>query len=97
MSDPRERVETGCIFFSSEFVMPGWGCCQCRVYNGLQRSHCKSCRHERCAISVPDTTAQCPECGFGVERGEKRWDVRCPVEGCAGVVRVYPMEEVPSV
>ena len=92
MSDKAE----GCVFVSTEGVMPGWGCCQCRVYNGLQRSHCRSCRHERCAISIPDAIAQCPECGFGVERGSERCGVRCPVPGCGGVVRVEALKQEAS-
>lgn len=92
MTDSKNTTSgEGCTFFNSEFVMPGWGCCRCRVYNGLQRSHCKSCGHERCSIEVPDTIARCPECGFGVERGDDRRDVRCPVEQCSGVIREdYP-------
>jgi hypothetical protein len=29
-------------------VMPGWGCCKCRAYNGNQRDNCKICEHPRC-------------------------------------------------
>jgi 5S rRNA maturation endonuclease (ribonuclease M5) len=29
-------------------LLPGWGCCQCRIYNGLQRTHCKKCGHPIC-------------------------------------------------
>ncbi len=31
-------------------LLPGWGCCQCRMYNGLWRRVCKGCRHRRCAL-----------------------------------------------
>lgn len=29
-------------------LQPGWGCCNCRTYNGDQRSECKVCKHKRC-------------------------------------------------
>lgn len=32
-----------CEFVKGPSVMPGWGCCRCRVYNGMQRTICKSC------------------------------------------------------
>jgi hypothetical protein len=32
-------------------LMDGWGCCNCRTYNGKQREECKSCGHERCDLS----------------------------------------------
>ena len=39
-------------------LMPGWGCCKCRVYNGIQRHVCKSCGHVPCftEIVVEDKT-----------------------------------------
>jgi hypothetical protein len=45
-------------------VLPGWGCCQCRVYNGLQRDICRSCPH-RCCIEKPKPHefGLCDECG----------------------------------
>jgi hypothetical protein len=46
-------------------VMPGWGCCRCRVYNGLQRSACKSCREQRHEITVTQELFFCDGCGFG--------------------------------
>jgi len=33
-------------------VAPGWGCCRCRTYNGLQRTHCKSCEHGYCGPPI---------------------------------------------
>jgi hypothetical protein len=33
-------------------VSPGWGCCKCRVYNGLGRDKCKRCGHECCGLKV---------------------------------------------
>lgn len=32
-----------CDFISAPNVAMGWGCCRCRVYNGIQRPVCKSC------------------------------------------------------
>lgn len=29
-------------------LAPGWGCCNCRTYNGNQRPECKLCGHTRC-------------------------------------------------
>lgn len=29
-------------------VVPGWGCCRCRTYNGYQRTSCRSCGHPPC-------------------------------------------------
>lgn len=29
-------------------LQPGWGCCNCRTYNGDQRTECKVCKHKRC-------------------------------------------------
>lgn len=37
-----------CQKISGDYIMPGWGCCKCRTYNGEQRSHCKVCQHPRC-------------------------------------------------
>ena len=32
----------------SQNVMPGWGCCNCRGYNGAQRIVCRDCGHQYC-------------------------------------------------
>jgi hypothetical protein len=29
-------------------VMPGWGCCTCKEYNGAQRTECRTCGHQYC-------------------------------------------------
>lgn len=29
-------------------LAPGWGCCNCRTYNGEQFEDCKHCGHLRC-------------------------------------------------
>jgi hypothetical protein len=46
-------------------VMPGWACCQCRTYNGLQRPACKFCGHACCnpAKPSPEDYDLCPVCG----------------------------------
>ena len=45
-------------------VMPGWGCCACRTYNGLQRKACKICGHECCVEKPsPASFGLCSECG----------------------------------
>ena len=43
-----------CVFIDAgdPALAPGWICCGCRTYNGLQRSECKFCGYTRCA-SVP--------------------------------------------
>lgn len=57
-----------CKFIQEPNVMPGWGCCRCKVYNGLQRHGCKACKGIRHVIEIPETTPQCSSCGFGMER-----------------------------
>lgn len=39
----------GCEYVDGEYLMPGWICCACRTYNGLQRQECKFCPHTRCS------------------------------------------------
>ena len=48
----------------SDVLLPGWGCCQCRTYNGLQRDFCKRCGHE-CCVAKPkaEQFGLCNECG----------------------------------
>ena len=29
-------------------LMPGWGCCKCKTYNGIQRFECRYCDHIKC-------------------------------------------------
>ena len=31
-------------------LVDGWGCCNCRTFNGKQRPECKSCGHKRCDL-----------------------------------------------
>lgn len=53
-----------CNFVEGESIFPGWVCCACRCYNGLQRSNCKRCDHVQCApetrqhIDTEETTRQ---------------------------------------
>lgn len=54
-----------CQFINSPLVMPGWGCCQCFEYNGLQRQKCKVCRQQRHVFLIPKEVTQCPDCGWG--------------------------------
>lgn len=37
-----------CSALSHPSLAPGWGCCNCRTYNGDQREACKVCQHKRC-------------------------------------------------
>lgn len=64
MNDIREAVER-CGLVNSEFVIPGWGCCKCHTYNGLQRKQCKRCGHECCNPDkpLPGAFGLCNECG----------------------------------
>lgn len=41
-----EKIQ--CIHVRGNHVVPGWGCCKCRVYNGYQRQQCRGCGHEHC-------------------------------------------------
>jgi hypothetical protein len=43
-----------CESIQTSHIAPGWICCQCRAYNGLQRSWCKFCR--RMAPSPPPSS-----------------------------------------
>ena len=35
-------------------IVAGWGCCGCRMYNGLQRFRCRGCDAERCKPLAAD-------------------------------------------
>jgi hypothetical protein len=58
-----------CTFVEDTHVMPGWGCCGCQLYNGLQRLSCKGCRQVRHEVEIPEGVKRCIKCGFGY-RGE---------------------------
>lgn len=38
----------GCQSIEHPNVIPGWGCCNCRVYNNNARANCRGCDHLRC-------------------------------------------------
>jgi len=57
-----------CKYIEASSVMPGWGCCRCRIYNGLQRQACKNCRADRCPAvdeAIPADMPRCAGCGLG--------------------------------
>jgi hypothetical protein len=37
-----------CVRISATHIVPGWGCCQCMMYNGYQRETCRKCGHRPC-------------------------------------------------
>ena len=43
-----------CKYIDSAFIMPGWGCCRCRLYNGIHRPVCRGCGEAPCAPLTPD-------------------------------------------
>lgn len=45
--DPNRRCES---MPPHPHLMPGWGCCKCRTYNGIMRTECKNCGHRRCDV-----------------------------------------------
>ena len=48
----------------TRYLTVGWGCCQCRTYNGLQRKVCKRCGHPPCIeLPKPEKFGLCNECG----------------------------------
>lgn len=51
-----------CEFISSEVVMPGYVCCTCRNYNGLQRMACKDCGMPRHPFEIPASVRRCESC-----------------------------------
>lgn len=59
-----EAMSEVCTLILSKYVLPGWGCCQCHTYNGLQRKACKHCRHKPCIeLPKPEQFGLCNECG----------------------------------
>jgi hypothetical protein len=51
-------AEKRCSKLSHPNLAPGWGCCSCNTYNGIQRHECKNCKHIACyrEIEVEDRT-----------------------------------------
>ncbi len=47
-----------CKIIETPRVLPGWMCCQCNTYNGLQRHDCKHCEHDRCGVDDLDRTVE---------------------------------------
>lgn len=47
---PATSPPTACLYIEDTHVLPGWSCCQCHLYNGLQRGFCKTCGHVRCQV-----------------------------------------------
>lgn len=43
-----------CRFIFHTNVAPGYGCCHCQTYNGLQRTQCKFCEESHCELTIPD-------------------------------------------
>lgn len=37
-----------CIKLDHPNLAPGYGCCQCKTYNGNQNLNCRYCGHRRC-------------------------------------------------
>lgn len=71
-----------CEFVDGSSLLPGWSCCRCRTYNGLQRPKCRRCTVERHAITIPIDVVRC-ECGFGIRLADVPKEGRaCPVQGC---------------
>lgn len=66
-----------CDYISTPNVAPGWGCCRCKSYNGLQRPVCRVCHEEAHTYLVPDTVVLCT-CGAGFEPEQTPASGRCP-------------------
>lgn len=71
-----------CEFVKGNHVAPGWGCCRCHIYNGMQRMACKSCgvaSHNPLSITGNSATGTYYEDGksgvtiLAVDRDEKGW------------------------
>lgn len=56
MSDEKSKPKRCAMLPYHPNIMPGWGCCTCRVFNGDQRQECKECGHKRCDKN-PDNQA----------------------------------------
>ncbi len=54
-----------CAFISGEGLMPGFICCKCRGYNGLQRLQCKDCHAVPHKIEIPPEVNRRGACGYG--------------------------------
>lgn len=83
-----------CLYVEGPRIMPGYGCCRCRVYNGLQRDHCRTCRRAHCLLVVPPDVLRCANCRFAfVERDRALLEGGlCP--NCLEALVVAPAEAV---
>lgn len=45
-----------CDYIDSKVIAPGYKCCHCNVYNGMQRSECRDCQKAHCETLNPDNT-----------------------------------------
>ncbi len=41
-----------CVYLEHPNLMSGWGCCNCRAYNGLWRDSCKQCMNPVCTLDT---------------------------------------------
>lgn len=72
-------------------VLPGWGCCRCHIYNGLQRPSCKGCGVTPCTLQIPTSVVRCG-CGFGLDMLADTLRMSdCPVCGAP-----FPPQTVPQ-
>lgn len=58
------RVQCGFIA-PGDNNLPGWACCLCLIYNGLQRETCRICGHYCCLPNKPQASdfGLCDVCG----------------------------------
>lgn len=96
-----------CVFIQSEYVMPGYICCACKSYHGLQRSctvngdYRTLCqfyddKHNidagNCPLVIPDDVVQCAHCLAGYEKNADGTP-RLPIGNAAG--RVFNRTDCP--
>jgi hypothetical protein len=43
-----------CKYLDSPYILPGWGCCNCHLYNGIGRVVCRGCGKPPCTPLAPD-------------------------------------------
>ena len=55
-----------CKYVEGKHLMPGWGCCKCHTYCGLQRALCKHCGELHCPLDIGEHVL------VAVPKGEKR-------------------------
>ncbi len=47
-NEPAKPKMAHCEAIAHPNLQPGWGCCNCRGFNGDQRQSCRHCNHNRC-------------------------------------------------